>query len=147
MTLRDQLQRDLQEAMRARDERRKAALRMVLLNVQLAEAEGADLDDEDVLGLIQGEVKRLEEAYKMKQEAGREELAAVDAAEIEILREYLPEPLSREEITERARAVIDEVGATSPAEMGKVMGRLMPEVRNRADGRTVSQIVRELLST
>ncbi|MGC9357502.1 MAG: GatB/YqeY domain-containing protein [Anaerolineae bacterium] len=147
MTLRDQLQRDLQEAMRARDERRKAALRMVLLNVQLAEAEGADLDDEDVLGLIQGEVKRLEEAYEMKQEAGREELAAVDAAEIEILREYLPEPLSREEIAERARAVIDEVGATSPAEMGKVMGRLMPQVRNRADGRTVSQIVRELLST
>jgi hypothetical protein len=147
MSLREQLQEDLQEAIRARDERRKAALRMVLLNVQLAEAEGIELDDADVLTLIQGEVKRLEEAREMKQKAGREDLVAEDAAEIEILREYLPEPLSREEIAEKARAVIDEVGATSPAEMGKVMGRLMPQVRNRADGRTVSQVVRELLSS
>ena len=147
MSLREQLQSDLQDAIRARDERRKAALRMVLLNVQMAEVEQGALPDEEIVILIQKEVKRREEALAMIREAGREDLLETDVAEIEILKAYLPEPLSREAIVDRAKAVIAEVGAESPRDMGQVMGVLMPQLRGKADGRLVSTVVRELLSS
>ncbi|MFP4344497.1 MAG: GatB/YqeY domain-containing protein [Anaerolineales bacterium] len=147
MSLREQLQSDLQDAIRARDERRKAALRMVLLNVQMAEVEQGALPDEEIIVLIQKEVKRREEALELVREAGREDLLETDAAEIEILKAYLPEPLSREAIVDRAKAVIAELGAESPRDMGQVMGVLMPQLRGMADGRLVSTVVRELLSS
>ena len=147
MSLREQLQGDLQDAIRARDERRKAALRMVLLNVQMAEVEQGALPDEEIIVLIQKEVKRREEALEMVREAGREDLLETDVAEIEILKVYLPQPLSREAIVDRAKAVIAEVGAESPRDMGQVMGVLMPQLRGKADGRLVSDVVRELLSS
>jgi hypothetical protein len=147
MSLREQLQSDLQDAIRARDERRKAALRMVLLNVQMAEVEEGALPDEEIVVLIQKEVKRREEALVMIREAGREDLLETDVAEIEILKAYLPEPLSREAIVDRAKVVIAEVGAESPRDMGQVMGVLMPQLRGKADGRLVSTVVRELLSS
>ncbi len=147
MSLREQLQSDLQDAIRARDERRKAALRMVLLNVQMAEVKQGALPDEEIVILIQKEVKRREEALAMIREAGREDLLETDVAEIEILKAYLPEPLSREAIVDRAKAVIAEVGAESPRDMGQVMGVLMPQLRGKADGRLVSTVVRELLSS
>jgi hypothetical protein len=147
MSLREQLQSDLQDAIRARDERRKAALRMVLLNVQMAEVEEGALPDEEIVVLIQKEVKRREEALVMIREAGREDLLETDIAEIEILKAYLPEPLSREAIVDRAKVVIAEVGAESPRDMGQVMGVLMPQLRGKADGRLVSTVVRELLSS
>ncbi len=146
MSLRQQLQTDLHDAMRARDEHRKGALRMVLAAVQRAEIEKGPLSDDEVLALIQKEVKRRQDALEIIREAGREELAAIEATEIEILRAYLPEPLSLEAVTELVQAVILEVGASSPADMGKVMRVLMPQVRGKADGRLVSGIVRDLLS-
>ena len=146
MSLREQLQADLHDAIRARDEHRKGALRMVLADVQRAEVEQGPLNDDAVLALIQKEVKRRQDALEMIRKAGREELAAAEATEIEILRAYLPEPLSREAITELVQAAILEVGASSPADLGKVMRVLMPQVRGKADGRLVSEIVRDLLS-
>ncbi len=146
MSLRKQLQTDLHDAMRARDEHRKGALRMVLADVQRAEIEKGPLSDDEVLSLIQKEVKRRQDALEMIRKAGREELAAIEATEIEILRAYLPEPLSLEAVTELVQAAILEVGASSPADMGKVMQVLMPQVRGKVDGRLVSGIVRNLLS-
>jgi len=146
MGLRDQLQQDLQNAMRARDEHRKAALRMVLLEVQLAEAERGTLSDADVLALIQKEIKRRTEALDMFRQGGRADLEANELVELEILKGYLPAALSPEALTGLARAAIAEVGATSIADMGKVMQVLMPRVRGQADGRLVNQIVRDLLS-
>lgn len=146
MSLREQLQTDLHDAIRARDEHRKGALRMVLAAVQRAEIEEGPLSDDEVLALIQKEVKRRQDALEMIRKAGREELADVEAAEIEILRAYLPEPLSLAAVTELVQAAILEIGASSPADMGKVMRVLMPQVRGKADGRLVSGIVRDLLS-
>ncbi len=146
MNLRERLQRDLQEAIRARDERRKAALRMVLLAVQMAEAEGRTLDDAAIIALIRKEVKKREEALEMIRRAGRDDLVAADSAELEVLRAYLPALMDDEAITEAARKAIAEVGAASPADMGKVMRLLMPQLRGKADGRRVNQIVRQLLA-
>jgi len=146
MGVRDQLQQDLQNAIRARDEHRKAALRMVLLEVQLAEAERGTLSDADVLALIQKEIKRRTEALDMFRQGGRADLEANELVELEILKGYLPAALSPEALTGLARAAIAEVGATSIADMGKVMQVLMPRVRGQADGRLVNQIVRDLLS-
>jgi len=146
MGARDQLQQDLQNAIRTRDEHRKAALRMVLLEVQLAEAERGTLSDADVLALIQKEIKRRTEALDMFRQGGRADLEANELVELEILKGYLPAALSPEALTGLARAAIAEVGATSIADMGKVMQVLMPRVRGQADGRLVNQIVRDLLS-
>ncbi len=146
MTLRQQLQQDLQEAIRARDERRKAALRMVLLSVQIAEAEGRTLSDADIVALIRKEVKKREEALEMIRKAGREDLAATDSAELEVLRAYLPKLMDDEAITAEAEKAIAEVGAASPADLGKVMRVLMPRLRGKADGKRVNQIVRQLLA-
>ncbi len=147
MGLKEQLQRDLKQAMRARDERRKLALRMVLTEIQLAEVETkAPLSDDRVIGVIQKEVRRREDALEMIQEAGRDDLIADDVAELEILRAYLPQPLSEQELQQLAQAVIAEVGAESMSDLGQVMQAIMPQVKGKADGRVVNQMVRKLLS-
>lgn len=144
--LREALQKDLQDAIRARDEHRKSALRMVLLAVQLAEAEQGPLSDADIQGLIQKEIKRRIEALEMMRQAGRTETESTELLELEILRGYLPLPLAEAELVELARSAIVEVGAVSQSDINRVMQALMPRVRGRADGRLVNQIVRDLLS-
>ena len=147
MSLLEQLRDDLKDAMRARDGRRKSALRMVLTEVQLAEVEAsAPLTDEDIVVLIRKEVKRREEAVEMMREAGREELVDAETQELEILRDYLPKMMTEDEVTEMAKDVIAEVGASSMRDIGAVMGAMMSRVRGRADGRMVNQVVRKLLS-
>ncbi len=146
MALKEQLQQDLQDAMRQRDAVRKAALRMVLSGIQLAEVESGPLDDAAVIRVIQQETRRREDALEMIRAGGREELVAEEQAQLEILHAYLPELLGADEITPLAASVIAEVGATSPADIGKVMGKLMPQLKGKADGRLVNQVVRELLA-
>lgn len=146
MSLKEQLQQDLHQAMRTHDERRKLALRLVLTAVQMAEVEQGPLSDEQVLELIRREVKRREEALELVRLSGRQDLLAQDQAELEILRAYLPQGLSAAEIQALAQAAIAEVGATSPADLGKVMKVLMPRVKGKADGQWVNQIVRTLLT-
>lgn len=142
-----QLREDLKDAMRAGDSRRKSALRMVLTAVQFADVETSEpLSDEDIQVLIRKEVKQREEAVEMMREAGRDDLVAEEVAELEILREYLPSQMSEDEIRALAQEVIEDLGATSVRDTGRVMGTIMPQVRGRADGSTVNQIVRELLS-
>ncbi len=147
MNLKAQLQQDLREAMRARDTRRKAVLRMALSAIQLAEvAQGSDLDEAATVDVLRREVRRREDALDMIRKAGRDDLIADEETELAILKAYLPRLLSADEVSEVARQAIAEVGATSPADMGKVMKVLMPQLKGKADGRTISRVVRELLS-
>lgn len=147
MSLKEKLQHDLQDAMRARDERRKLALRMALTAVQLAEVEQrSELDDAAIAEVIRKEVRRREDALEMVRQSGRADVIAEDEAQVAILRSYLPQLLTVEELTAIAREVIAEAQAASPADMGKVMKLLMPRVQGKADGRMVSQVVRDLLS-
>ena len=132
MTLKEKLEQDLHEAMRQRDARRKGVLRMALSAIQTAEATRKEpLPDDEVVVLLRKEVKRREEALQMMRDAGREDLAPDEEAELEILRAYLPRMMDESEITELATEVISEIDATSPSDMGKVMGALMPSVKGK----------------
>ena len=147
MDLQQQLSVDLKDAMRSRDERRKLAIRAVRAAITNAEVERRrSLTEDEILALVAREVKQRRESITYFQEGGREDLVAQEQAEIDALEKYLPRQLSTEEIRSEAQRVIEEVGATSPRDMGRVMREVMPAMRGRADGGQVSQIVRELLA-
>ncbi|MDF1514564.1 MAG: GatB/YqeY domain-containing protein [Anaerolineae bacterium] len=147
MNLKKQLQADLKAAMRNQDAEKKSALRMVLSGIQYAEVEKSEeLSDQDILGVLQKEVRRREDALAMIRDAGRDDLAAEEVAQLEILKAYLPTQLTVDEITTLAKTVIAEVGAASPSDVGMVMKDLMPQVKGKADGRMVNQVVRDLLA-
>lgn len=147
MSLKERLQSDLKEALRARDEPRKLVIRMALTGITHAEvAQGGELDDAGVATVLQKQVRQRRDTIAELRQANRPELLAKDEAELAILEEYLPKLLSREEIVQEARQVIAEVGATGMAQMGAVMRDLMPKLKGRADGRLVNEVVRELLS-
>jgi len=142
-----QLQQDLKTAMRQSDEVSKRTLRLVLAAIKNAEVEAqAELSETDVLGIIQKEAKRRQETLDELAQVDRPDLVAAEEAELEVLQSYLPKQLGRDEIVQIAQQVIAQVGATSPKQMGQVMQALMPEMKGRADGKLVSQVVRELLS-
>jgi len=145
--LQQRLLDDLKDAMRSGDQRRKLAIRAVRAAITNAEIERRrSLTEDEILALIAKEVKQRRESIVQFRKGGREDLVAQEQAEIEALEKYLPRQLSPEEIRAEAQRVIAEVGATGPRDMGRVMGKLMPAMRGRADGRQVSQIVRELLA-
>lgn len=147
MGLKDRLQQDLKEALRNRDERRKAVIRMALAAIQMAEADhGGELDEPSLIAVLQKEVKRRQETIEELRGTSRTDRLADEEAELAILESYLPKMLSREEIAAEARAVIAQVGATGPRDMGAVMQALMPRMKGRADGRLVNEVVRELLT-
>ncbi len=146
MTLKDQLREDLTQAMRNRDEMRKAVLRLTLAAIKNAEIDKrGELDDAGAMAILQTEVKRRRDTIAELEQANRLDLLAVEKAELEYLLPYLPQQLGRQEIVEAARAVIAELGASSPAQTGEVMKRLMANLKGKADGKLVSQVVKELL--
>lgn len=145
--LKERLQEDLKDALRNRDDRRKAVIRMALAAIQPAEADhGGELDEPSLVAVLQKEVKRRQETIEELRGTPRADRLADEEAELAILESYLPRMLSREEIAAEARAVIAQVGATGPRDMGAVMQALMPRMKGRADGRLVNEIVRELLA-
>jgi hypothetical protein len=147
MGLKEQIDQELKEAMRAKDERKLSALRLLKTAIRRAEVDKMrELTDEEILAVIADEAKKRREAIEQFSQGGREDLALQEKEELAILEAYLPKPLSREEIEEMARQAIKEVGATSPRQMGQVMKILMPRVKGRADGALVSKIVQELLA-
>jgi uncharacterized protein YqeY len=147
MTLRSRLEEDLKAAMRAREAVRRDTIRYLLSEVQKAEkAEQRDFDDEEVLRVLGRQAAQRRESIEAFAKGGRQDLVDKEEAELEIILEYMPEQMSEEQIAELVQAAIEEVGASGPQDMGKLMGRLMPQVRGKADGRTVNEIVRRLLS-
>ncbi len=149
MALESQIQKDIMEAMKAKDTVRLSAVRSIKSAILLAKtAEGGkkELEDADIIKLIQKLTKQRKESAEQYTAAGRQELADNELAEAEVLNTYLPKMLSEAEVEERLKAIIAEVGASSPSDMGKVMGVATKQLAGVAEGRTISTIVRKLLA-
>ena len=147
MTLIADIEGELRDARRARDDQRRDALSLVLNALRGAEKElQRSLSEEEALQVLQRERKRRVEAMEAFDAAGREEQADREEFELDVIEEFMPEQLSEEELEEIVDNVIAEVGATSMRELGRVMADVMPQIAGRADGSTVSQLVREKLA-
>jgi uncharacterized protein YqeY len=149
MTLQDQISADMKEAMKAKDKVRLAALRDIKSKIMLAvtESGGADaLDDGAVLKILSKQLKQREDTLAIYLEQGRQDLVDEEQAQAEVIRQYLPQPLSPEELEAGVKAIVDELDATSMADMGRVMGAASAKFAGRADGKAISAIVRGLLA-
>ncbi len=147
MSLIARLEDELKQAMVARDTERRNALRLILDSLRSAEKElQRPLHDDEELQVLQRERKRRQEAAEAFRTGDREEQAQAEEQELAVLQEFMPEPLSEEELEEIVDDAIAEVGATSMRDIGRVMADVMPQVAGRADGSAVSQLVREKLA-
>jgi uncharacterized protein len=147
MSLIGRLEGELEQAMKERDAQRRDALRLILSSLRSAEKElQRPLHDEEELQVLQRERKRRVEAAEAFRAAGREEQADGEEAELDVLEEFMPEPLTDEELEEIVDDAIAENGATSLRDLGRVMADVMPQIAGRADGSAVSQLVREKLA-
>ena len=147
MSLIATLQKELTAAMKERDAERRDALRLILSSLQSAEKElQRPLTEDEELQVLQRERKRRLESIEAFEAAGREEQAAKEEGELEVLEEFMPEPLSEDDLERIVDDAIAEVGATSMRDLGRVMADVMPQIAGRADGSAVSQIVREKLA-
>jgi hypothetical protein len=147
MSLIERIEGDLKEAMRARDRDRTDTLRLTLASLRSAEKELArPLKEDEELQVLQRERKRRTEAAEAFREGGRAEQADKEERELEVIQEFMPEPISEDELERIIDDAIAETGATSLRDLGRVMADVMPQVAGRADGSTVSQLVREKLA-
>jgi len=146
MSLREKLDTDLKAAMRAKDELRKLVLRSLLSSMNYAEiAKQKKLDDAGIIEVIAKEIKQRRESIEAYTQGHRQDLVDNETAEMIILQEYMPAQMGRDEITTIIQNVIAEVGAKGPGDKGKVMQKLMPQVKGKADGSEVNNLVTELL--
>jgi uncharacterized protein YqeY len=147
ITLKDKIQEALKGALKRRQGVEVSTLRLLLSEIKYAEiAQQKPADDSKVLDVIAKEVKRRRESIEAFKKGNRGDLVAQEEAELAILMSYLPKQMSREEVVAVARQVVDAVGAKGPGDKGKVMSQLMPQVKGKADGKEVSDIVSELLA-
>jgi uncharacterized protein YqeY len=147
MSMIERLEAELKQAMAARDSERRDTLRLILASLRSAEKElQRPLHDDEELQVLQRERKRRTEAAEAFRAGDREEQAETEERELDVLEEFMPEPLSEEELEEIVDDAIAEVGATSMRDIGRVMADVMPQVAGRADGSAVSQLVREKLA-
>lgn len=146
MSLKSKIQQALTEAMKAKDSVTKIPLRLVMAAIKEAEIEKKDgLDEADVLRIVQKEAKARLDTIADAEKAGRPDLIAAAEAELAVLKQFLPEEMSEEALEAVVKETITELGASSMADMGKVMGALMPKIQGRADGGKVSALVRKIL--
>ena len=147
-TLRDRLEDDIQASMRRREQGRVDALRFLKFAVQAVEKERREtLDDQAMIEVVSKQVNDRRESVKAFRDGGRVELADKEAADLAVLEEYMPPQLGEDEIVALISETIEAVGAASPRDRGKVMGRLMPQVRGKADGAEVNRLVGEALDS
>jgi uncharacterized protein YqeY len=149
MALKEKLQNDLTEAMRARDEIRSSTIRMVLTaikNEEVSGKEARDLSDAEVITVLSREAKKRREAAEAFEQAGANDRAANEKAEGVIIAEYLPAQLSEAELKDLIASAIAETGATGPQQLGLVMKSIQPKIAGRADGGIVSSLVKAALS-
>lgn len=146
MATKKELENSLKEAIRSGDEVRKRTYRMALSAIKLAEIEKiGELNDSEMIAILQKEEKSRRETIADAEKLGRNDIIEDALAEIAILEELLPEPMSMEKLEEMAKEAIEEVGATSIRDMGQVMKVLLPRVKEVAKGEQTSQVVRKLL--
>jgi uncharacterized protein YqeY len=147
MTLIAELEEEVRDAMRAHDDERRDALRLLVSSLKSAEKDlQRPLTEDEELQVLQRERKKRLEAAEAFRSAGREEQAGKEEAELEILEEFMPEPLSEDDLERIVDDAIAENKATSMRDMGRVMADVMPQIAGRADGSAVSQLVREKLA-
>jgi len=146
MSLKTRLQDDLKTAMRDNDALRKDVLRLTIAAIKNAEiAKIGELTDDELLAVLRTEVKRRRETIAEVERAGRTDLLAKEQAQLEVLSAYLPQQMSREQIVVAAKAVLAQMGAADPKQMGLVMKNIMAELKGKADGKLVQEVVRELM--
>jgi uncharacterized protein YqeY len=144
--LKQRLTEDLKQAMKGGDAVKRSAIRLLMASIHNAEiAKRATFDDADILGIIAKEVRQRQESIESFRQGNRQDLVAKEAAEMAILQGYLPQQMTREEIVEAARQVIAEVGAQGLADKGKVMPKIIAQLKGKADGREINAVVTELL--
>ena len=149
MALETQIQKDIMEAMKAKDQTRLSAVRSIksaILLAKTSEGGSKELQDADIINLIRKLAKQRRESAEQFTAAGRTELAANELAEEAVLNAYLPKMLSEAEVEEKLKEIIARVGASAPSDMGKVMGVATKDLAGLAEGKTISAIVRKLLS-
>ena len=148
MSLRSRLEEDQTQAMRNRDKSRLVVIRSLRSEIHNEEiARQATLDEEGITGVLSRQAQQRRDSIEAFTSGNRQDLVEKEEAELAIITEYLPEQMSREEITELVQRVIEEVGATGAGDIGKVMGVVMPQVRGKAEGRKVSAIAAEMLKS
>ncbi|MCE2394220.1 GatB/YqeY domain-containing protein [Candidatus Poribacteria bacterium] len=147
MGLKEQLNEDMKQAMKAKDKNRLSAIRMVRGAVRDKEINSkVELDDDGVLEVIASQIKKRKDALEQLRKSNRDDLVDAEMEQIKALQEFLPAQLSMEEIEAAVIGAIEELGATSMRDMGKVMGTLVPQLRGKADNSVISQIVKQKLS-
>lgn len=147
MNLTDRLAEDMKQAMKAKDKQKLSTLRMIKSSLKNEEIKlGKELSADDELTVLSRELKQRNDSLQEYEKAGRDDLAASERAEIAVIKAYMPEPLSDEELDRLVQETIAEVGAQSKADMGKVMGAIMPKVKGKADGSKVNKLVLKYLS-
>ncbi|WP_077616434.1 GatB/YqeY domain-containing protein [Caenibacillus caldisaponilyticus] len=146
MGLLDQLTRDMKEAMKQKDKDRLSCIRMLKASLQNEAIKlGKELSEEDALNVLTRELKQRNDSLQEFKDAGRDDLIEKVQHEIEIIKSYMPEPLSDEELEKLVDETIAEIGASSKSDIGKVMQRIMPKVKGRADGGKVNRLVQSRL--
>jgi uncharacterized protein YqeY len=147
MNLKEQIKNDIKEAMRAKDTAKRATLRNIHAAIKQIEVdERRDLSNEDVEKILMKYAKQREDAIEQFKEAGRDDLVAKDEAELALVKSYLPEPMSNDELEAILKEIIASIGASSMKEMGRVMGAAKSRIGSRADGGRINQIVKKLLT-
>jgi len=147
ITLKDKIQETLKGALKRQQGVEVSTLRLLLSEIKYAEiAQQKPADDNKVLDVIAKEIRRRRESIEAFKKGNRSDLVAQEEAELAVLLSYLPEQMSRAEVMAAARRVVDAVGAKGPSDKGKVMAQLMPQLKGKADGKEVSEIVSELLA-
>lgn len=145
-TLKNQIQEDVKTAMRARDQKRLTALRLITSSIKQVEVDQRiEMDDKAVLAVLDKMVKQRRDSFEQYQAAGRDDLAAQEKFELDLIAVYLPEALSDEELTALIKQAVADTGASSIRDMGTVMNKLREQVQGRADMKTVSSAVKEQL--
>jgi len=148
INLKQKLADDLKQAMRSGDTVKRSAIRLVMAAIGNAEiARRGALEDSDILGILAKEARLRQESIEAFKQGDRPDLVAQEEAELAVLQEYLPQQMTREEIVAAARGVITEVGAQGPGDKGKVMPKLVAQLKGRADGREINAVVSELLAS
>ncbi len=146
MSLAETLATEMKAAMKARERQRLDAIRLMRAEVQKLELKKGDLSEADEIDLLSRMAKQRRESIDAFRTAGRDELADQEAFELKLIEEYLPKQLTSEDVKTLAAAVVADVGASSPADTGKVMGKLMPQLKGKFPGKDVGPIVRDLLT-
>ena len=146
MSIKEQLRDDMKAAMQAGETDKRDALRLLLAAIKQEEIDNqTTLDDAGVQAVLTKQAKQRRESIADYQKAGRPEMAAQEENELALIEQYLPQMMSREEVRAIASKTITEMGAADIKEMGRVMGKLMPELKGKADGRIVNEVVRDIL--